>query len=151
MTKQLRIFTAFGFILASTVFTSCGANGSAFAPVNPPAGKGVVYIYRTPSFVGWVATGSLKIKGTSITNISNGGYFPYVGPPGDTVFTSKIDWNRKVTVRVEQGKPKYLKAEFGLTGAVAVTSGRILKLTEVPPSVGQIEIKECKLLEPVSR
>jgi hypothetical protein len=148
MKKPLIIVTAFGCLLASTVFTSCGANGSAFTPVSPPSGKGVVYIYRTPSFVGCAATGTLKTNGFSTTIVSNGGYFPYVGPPGDTTFTSKIDWNRKVTVRVEQGNPKYLKAEFAGAG---MQKARILKLTEVPPSLGASEITECKLLEPVAR
>jgi hypothetical protein len=144
MNKFLMIVTAFGCVVISTVFTSCGANGTSFVPVNPPPGKGVVYIYQQTR-LGCVATGTLKANGNLITIIRHGGYFPYVGQPGDTIFVTKIDWNRKATVRVEQGKSKYLKAE------IAQPTARILKLTEVPASIGASEIKECKLLEPISR
>ncbi len=143
--KTPNYFISFGLFLGSCCLAGCGVNGTAYAPVTPPPGKGVVYVYRKPSFVGCVAEGMLRANGVPVTILSNGGYFPYVGPPGDTLFTSKIDWNRRATVRVQHGKAKYLKAEFG--GPTA----RVLELTEVSPSVGQSEITECKLLDPISR
>lgn len=146
MKKPQFIAVVFGCGLGFLALTNCGSQGAAFTPVKPPPGKGVVYVYRQPSVFAWAITPTLSADGVPITKVSNGGYYPYLGPSGDTLFVAKTESSKRATVRVEQGKSKYLKGEmiFGRTKG-------LLKLTEVPSSVGRSEITECKLLEPLAR
>lgn len=146
MNKSLIVGLAFGCSLASSALTSCGSSGAAFNPANPPPGKGIVYIYRQPSIFAWAISATLTANGVPVTKVSNGGYFPYVGQPGDTLFVAKTESSKRATVRVEQGRSKYLKGEM-----IFGRSKGLLKLTEVPPSLGASEIKECKLLDPITR
>lgn len=123
---------------------SCGSTGGNFQPVKPPPGKGVVYVYRQPSFAGAPVYGTVKANGNPVTKIKNGGYFPYVGPPGDTVFSVATEAKDEATVTVAENKPKYLKTTVGM----GLFIGR-LKFSEVSPAIGSSEIVECELLDPI--
>lgn len=131
--------------LASTLFAGCGATGAAFKPVDPiPAGKGVVYIYRQPSYLGAGVFGTLTANKIPITKIRNGGYFPYVSNPGPVHFEVTTEATNEANVTVDAGQEKYLKTTIGMGLFVGH-----LKLSEVSPEIGRREIGECKLLEPV--
>ena len=133
-----------GFLLGAVMLTGCGASSSAFTPVNPiPAGKGVVYVYRKPSMMGAAVYGTVKANGQPVTKIRNGGYYPYVGPPGKAHFTVKTEATNEADVMVEKGTEKYLKTTIGMGFFVGH-----LKFSEVSPEIGRSEIAECKLLEP---
>ncbi len=146
MNKPQILANALGVAFATFALNSCGTNGAEYTPVNAPPGKGVVYIYRSPSMFAAAISATLTADGVPITKVKNGGYFPYVGPTGDTLFVAKTESSKRATVRVENGKSKYLKGEM-IWGR---TKG-LLKLREVSPSVGQSEIADCKLLAPIPR
>ena len=136
-----------GLLLGAMLLTSCGAGGPAFKPVSPiPAGKGVVYVYRQSSFVGGGVFGTVKANNKPITKIRNGGYFPYIAPPGNNHFSVTTETTNEANVMVEKGAEKYLKTTVGMGLFVGH-----LKFTEVSPELGKSEITGCKLLEPVSQ
>ncbi len=127
------------------VIIGCSASGSAFKPVNPiPADKGVVYIYREPSFAGSGVFGTVTANKTPITKIKNGGYFPFVASPGNVHFEVSTETTNEADVMVEAGKEKYLKTTIGMGFLVGH-----LSFSEVSPEIGKREISECQLLEPV--
>jgi len=134
-------------IAASTgimLLASCGSTVGNFQPVTPPPGKGVVYVYRQPDFGGAAVYGTVKANENPVTKIKNGGYFPYVGPQGDTVFSVATEARDEATVTVDAKKPKYLKTAIGM----GLFVGR-LKFSEVSPAIGSSEIVKCKLLDPI--
>jgi hypothetical protein len=132
-------------LLAFFLIAGCGASGPAFKPVDPiPAGKGVVYIYRSSSLVGAAVYGTATADKTPLTKVKNGGYFPYVGNPGPVHFEVSTEATNEADVTVEAGKEKYLKTTIGMGFAVGH-----LKFSEVSPEIGKAEISECKLLDPI--
>lgn len=142
-TKTNRVHVC--FILTSALIAGCSASGPAFKPVDPiPTGKGVVYIYRAPGFVGSGVYGTVTANKTPITKIKNGGYFPYISNPGPVHFEVSTEATNEADVTVETGKEKYLKTTIGMGFFVGH-----LKFSEVSPEIGKKEISECKLLEPI--
>jgi hypothetical protein len=123
----------------------CTASGPAFKPVQPiPDGKGVVYIYREPGFVGSGVYGTVTANKAPITKIRTGGYYPYVANPGPVHFEVSTEATNEADLTVETGKEKYLKTTVGMGFFVGH-----LKFSEVSPEIGRKEIGECKLLEPI--
>ncbi len=90
--------------------------------------------------------GTVRADGKAVTDVKNGGYFPYVGKPGDTKFEIHTEASNEATVNVESGIEKYLKVTVGMGFFVGH-----LHLTEVSPEIGKKEIAECKLLEPATQ
>lgn len=131
-------------LFAAALMSSCGASGPGFKPVTPPAGKGVVYIYRQSSMVGAGVFGTVKANNTPITRIKNGGYYPYIASPGNNHFTVSTEATNEADVAVEKGSEKYLKTTIGMGLLVGH-----LKFSEVSPEIGRNEISGCKLLEPI--
>ncbi|MBK8815599.1 MAG: DUF2846 domain-containing protein [Methylococcaceae bacterium] len=124
----------------------CSASGPAFKPVNPiPYDKGVVYIYREPSFAGSGVYGTVTANKMPITKIKNGGYFPFIANPGNVHFEVSTETTNEADVTVEVGKEKYLKTTVGMGLLVGH-----LNFSEVSPEIGKREISECKLLEPIT-
>lgn len=128
---------------ALAVFAAgCSASGAAFKPLEPiPSDKGVVYIYRQPSFVGSAVYGTVTADAKPVTKIQNGGYYPYVASPGPVHFEVTTEATNEADVDVEAGKAKYLKTTIGMGFLVGH-----LSLTEVSSEIGKQEIGECKLL-----
>jgi hypothetical protein len=123
------------------------ASGPAFKPVDPiPEGKGVVYIYREHAFMGAgsAVTSDVSVNNAPITNILNGGYYPYISDPGTKHFEVSTETTNEANVVVEAGKEKYLKTTLGMGFVVGH-----LNLTEVSPEIGKKEIAECNLLDPI--
>ncbi|MGZ7049253.1 MAG: hypothetical protein ACXVHO_04530 [Methanobacterium sp.] len=132
-------------VVGATLMSGC-ASGPLFQPVNPiPSNKGVVYIYRQPSFLGGGLFGTATANAAAFTKIRNGGYYPYVSDPGPVHFEVSTEATNEADVVVEAGKEKYLKTTVGIGFLVGH-----LHLTEVSPDIGKNEIKECKLLDPIS-
>ncbi|HEX7916292.1 hypothetical protein, partial [Rudaea sp.] len=79
-TRRIAILT---LILLAAMLTGCGASGPAYKRMDPPMnGQGIVYIYRQPGHIGMGVHGVVRANGKAVTDIKNGGYFPYVGMPG---------------------------------------------------------------------
>jgi hypothetical protein len=132
-------------LLGAIFLTSCGASGPSFTQVTPPAGKGVVYIYRQSSMIGPGVFGTAKVNGRPITKIKNGGYYPYIATPGNNHFEITTEATNEANVMVEKGSQKYLKTTVGM----GLLVGR-LKFSEVSPEIGKNEISGCKLLKPIA-
>lgn len=131
-------------LVVAALLTGCGASGPGFKRIDAPAdGQGVVYIYRQPSGLGMAVHGTVRANGKVVTDVKNGGYYPYVGSPGDTKFEIRTEATNEATINVETGVEKYLKVTVGMGFFVGH-----LHLTEVSPEIGKREIAECKLLEP---
>jgi hypothetical protein len=125
--------------LAAGGLAGCTPEVPKFKPVEPiPAGQGVIYLYR-PLVPGEDALlGTLTVNRRPITQLKNGGYFPYTaaGPVYFQLITS--DPNRtllsRAAVRVEPGREKYLKIS---------KVGDRLKFTPVMPADARPEIAAC--------
>jgi len=134
---------AFAVVL-TVLLTGCGASGPAFRPIDAPTdGRGVVYIYRQSSGLGAGVHGTVRANGTPVTDVKNGGYFPYVGAPGPVKFEVTTEATNDATVNVEPGIEKFLKVTVGMGFFVGH-----LHLTEVSPDIGKKEIADTQLLEP---
>jgi hypothetical protein len=143
-TNSLKIVSTF---FAAIIITGCSASGLAFKPLaSIPQGKGVVYIYRSPSYMGSGVYGTVTANNTPITKIKNGGYFPFISSPGPVHFTVTTEATNEADVNIENGKEKYLKTTVGM----GFLAGH-LKFSEVSPEIGKKEISECNLLEPIGK
>lgn len=134
-------------LVVAALITGCSASGPAFKPLSAiPPDKGVVYIYRSPSYMGSGVYGTVTANTTPITKIKNGGYFPFLSSPGTVHFTVTTEATNEADVVVEPGKEKYLKTTIGM----GFLAGH-LKFSEVSPEIGRKEIAECNLLEPIEK
>lgn len=142
--RLMRHFAITPLLLIAALLCGCGASGPAFRPIEMPTnGQGIVYIYRQPSGLGAGVHGTVRANGKAVTDVKNGGYFPYVAPAGDVKFEVRTEASNEATVNVESGVEKFLKVTVGMGFFVGH-----LHLTEVSPEIGKKEIAECKLLDP---
>ena len=128
------------------VMSGCATSGPAFQKVeNIPADKGLVYIYRSPSFKGAAVSYDVHVKNNGndkvVTNLKNGGYFPYLASAGENELWAKTEAKSSVTLDVKPGETYYVKGGIRMGFAV----GRP-ELTMQSADVGASEIGECKLL-----
>lgn len=128
-----------------------GAVGTAFAPVTPPAGKHVVYFYRNSSIVGAAATFALKVDASEITEVTNGGYYPYVTEPGQHVIYLKrlaspsliaaiseaVGYEECGRFTVEADSALYMRYKLNSLSGQA-------SFEEVPPEEAMGELKKLK-------
>lgn len=116
-----------------------------FQPVDSiPAGKALVYIYRTAEFTGSAVHYSVSVNGTPISRVHlyNGGYFVYFAEPGQNIFTAEVSKeSTTAVVNAEVGKTYFVKGSI----RVGTWVGRPF-LETVEDYVGLDEIQKCKLL-----
>ena len=98
--------------------------------MTPPPSKGVLYIYRKPSFAGAGGSVTVKVSAKKIGMLGLGGYHAMVLPPGDVVvtITSPPSFVKDVIATVEAGKATYVRMP------------RFIALESVPEAVGAAEI-----------
>ena len=150
-------FSVILIFIPALFFTSCSSlNGPLFKPVmDIPPEESVVYIYRMDdvekkAFV-------IEYNDKEICILENGGYFPFFVKKGKVKLTSSIDYNfftsglvdlaagkKDFVFEADAGKSYYVKCHT--TGAVA----QELSIQIVPENFGSKNIKECRLLEPVT-
>ena len=132
-------------ILAASVMlmTGCAATlGPQFESVTAiPSGKALIYIYRTPKFVGSAVAFEIHHGDKVITRLASGGYYPYITDPGTVELWAKTEARSSVTLHVRAGETRYVKGEVG----VGFFVGRP-KLEIVGNITGSKEIAECKLI-----
>ena len=132
-------------ILAASVMlmTGCAATlGPQFESVTAvPSGKALIYIYRTPKFVGSAVGFDIHHGDKVITHLASGGYYPYITDPGTVELWAKTEAKSSVTLHVRAGETRYVKGEVG----VGFFVGRP-KLEVVGNIIGAKEITECKLI-----
>ena len=116
-------------VLTCLLLVGCYSTGAAFRPVTPPPSKGVLYIYRKPSFVGAGGRMNVMVSARKIGTLGLGGYHAVVLPPGDVVVTiSYASFVKDVIATIVPGKATY------------VCMPRFIDLQVVPESVGAAEV-----------
>lgn len=132
-------------IICSCILIGCTTTGPKFTPISPiPEGKGLVYIYRSSSFIGCAVYGTVKANGTPIFKITNGGYYPYISDPGLVNISVTTEATNTATVDVKKGEEHYLKTTIGMGFFVGH-----LSFSEVSKDMGEREIKNCNLISSI--
>ncbi|MEI7662273.1 MAG: DUF2846 domain-containing protein [Bacteroidota bacterium] len=102
-------------MLSVIVFCSFTAVAQDFQPVKEiPAGKALVYIYRTSSIVGAAVSYSINANQVKVSEarLKNGTYMVYFADPGKIMFWGQvINYRKEVTLEVEAGKTYYIKGD----------------------------------------
>jgi hypothetical protein len=145
MQKMFVRLVCLSVILMTVTIAGCSATGRPFVHVDPiPDGKGIVYVYRPDRTVGCAVSGTIRANGVPITNVKNGGYYPYVADPGRVNLNVTTEVENSTDITVEAGREKYVKTTVGMGFFLGH-----LKLGEVSSDVGEREIRECRLLDPM--
>ncbi len=107
---------------------------------SPEPDTGIIYLYRVGSMVGGNNVFYLFANDEAITRIGNGGYYPYVSPPGNVTFSTRLRPSaaqrlmavvvaaRKpqdmITIPVEAGEVYYVRFDYyGRAGLVEREKG----------------------------
>jgi hypothetical protein len=137
---RLRVLLAAAAALA---LAACAASGPPFEPVEPPAGKALVYIYRPELGYGPLVRFHVAVGGKYLVWLIRGGYFPYLAAPGETEFTAGTEGEASVTENLRAGHTYYLLARA--TEGYWVPRPR---LEFVPEEEAEEELESCVLLPP---
>lgn len=145
-----RLIRGLATLVAITLLGACAASGPRYeAAAQPPAGKGLVYIYRPGKFMGGGVVFDVhagpKSDNHAIVELQSGGYFPYYAEPGELELWSKTESTSSVTVDVKAGSTAYVRGSIGVGFFIGRPS-----LEVVDGTTGAREIRECKLLQPAT-
>lgn len=141
-TRVLRIPNMCWLLLVILLLQGCASLGPAYTKVEQiPENKGLIYIYRPSSIVGGGISPDVKVGGTVIATLYNGGYYPYFANPGEVELWAKTESKSAVTLDVKPGETYYVKGTIG----VGFFVGRP-HLIVVSPEEGAKEIAACKLI-----
>lgn len=145
-------------LLAITVtlfFVGCAStlSGPLFKPVTDiQTDKSVVYLYRPNDDKSTEFT--ITYRGNEICVLENGGYFPFFVKEGKVVISSSPNFKMFVTGLAQTGGSEdfIFKAEKGKYYYVLcqASQGNELSMKLMPENFGISDIKECRLLEPIS-
>lgn len=143
MARNKTSFVSVIIILGVALLLSgCASLGPVYQkPDRIPEDKGLVYLYRSSSFVGGGVSYDIKVGEIVITTLYNGGYYPYFAAPGEVELWAQTESKSSVTVDVKAGQTYYVKGTVGIGFIV----GRP-HLALVSTDVGEKEIVECKLI-----
>jgi hypothetical protein len=134
----LRFLVAVAVVLALGSIVGCAPR---FVPVTSvPPDQGLVYIFRPGSPLGAAILYTVTANGVPVVRLRNGGYYPYVTPPGQVVFSAQTETSSSVAINVAPGGTYYLRGML-MMGAFV---GRPM-LEELPAAVGASEIARCRL------
>ncbi len=143
MKSELKFIRTFILLLLLSSVFGCAAGGPAFQRISSiPEEKGLIYIYRSKSFVGSAVRYNVHAGDKVIGILHNGGYFTYLADPGELEIWAKTEAKGSVTLDVLSGKEHYVKGSLG----VGIVVGRP-KLIIVGTETGTREIKKCKLTQ----
>jgi len=144
--------------LALAVFCmGCSSGGPMFKPITYlPADQSVIYLYRLNDDENKEFTITYNEK--EICVLENDGYFPFYVNEGKVKISAAVNFNfftsglvdlaalnTNFVFEAEIGKSYYIKCNS--VGAL----GQELSIRLVPENFGINNIKECRLLEPISQ
>jgi len=152
--RVARLLAVVATVLIVSSGSGCGTSGPAFQQETLVAGDSVVYVFRQSRSAGSASAFKLFANGEHVTNLSNGGYFPYPTPPGKVHLKAEMKANAlnwgvglaltakpEIELEIESGKAYYVEFEFGGMGGP--------KLTRVDEAVGLASIRECRRTNPL--
>ena len=142
---NLCVVAAFVAILCGCVST---ATGLVYKKIDhTPKGMAIVYIYRSPKFTGhWVSFGLFASDADGdkkIVELRGGGYYPYYTRPGKLHLYANTETTSSLTMLLNAGDQRFVKVTM-IPGAMVAKP----LLTEVTAEIGELEIKECRLIQP---
>jgi hypothetical protein len=141
--KKMRTVLVSCLCLVAVFFLAGCASGPQFERVAPiPAGKSVVYVYRSRSIFGRAAIGTLDVNDKPTAAMRSGGYYPCICDPGEVKLSVTTEATNTATLSVKAGEEHFVKT----TVSMGVFIGH-LHLNEVSSDVGLDEIAGCCLLE----
>jgi hypothetical protein len=130
------------------VLAGCSTSGPAFQEENPAEARALVYVYRQSKTGGSASAFKIFANGQHITNMSNGGYFPYSAPVGQLDLSAKIKANvlnfgfflpfvakPELRLDVAPGETYFVELQFGSVSGT--------KLIQVDGRVGLQQIRSC--------
>lgn len=121
----------------SLLLTACGATGTQFSGLTPPAeGKSKIYVYRTSSMKGSGIHYDVHANDQTIGHIRNGGYISQELEPGNYEIWAKTEVRRSVNVSLIANQIQCVKASVGFGAFI----GRP-KLEQVPLAQCNTEIQ----------
>ncbi len=119
--------------LTSLFLSACGATGSHFTEMTPPAeGKGKIYVYRPSSMFGGGVHYNVHANDALIGDIRNGGYLSAELEPGNYEVWGKTEARRSVTIPLRANEIQCVKAGVGMGAFV----GR--------PKLNHVSIDQCR-------
>ncbi len=88
--EKFLVTTLVGFLFPLVVWLQgCATtSGPLFKQSPVPEGKAVLYFYREWDFRGAALNHELYVNGDYLTEVTNGGYIPYVADPGQVNIVS---------------------------------------------------------------
>ncbi len=149
--------TLITFLLTSSLaallgVAGCSTSGPAFQEEAVTGDRALVYIFRESAVGGSASAFKIFANGEHITNMSNGGYYPYSAAAGKLELKAKIKANAlnfglgitftaqpELALDVVGGETYFVQFEFGSLG------GPKLKL--VDRQVGLDKIRDCNKTE----
>lgn len=147
------------FIIFLSVFLTGCASGPKFSPVTSVAPeKALVYMYRTSALFGSASSYRIWINDAHVTDMGNGGYYPYLADPGELVFKMKVNTDilqvlgigllhfvlekekPVLKIHVEAGKTYYVKHKW----SSLMKMGNVAVMVLVDEETGLREIVKCR-------
>ncbi len=143
----VRIGLALLAIISSLGCATGNVLGTPFEKISTvPSHAGIVYMYRASKsdevallhrrFEEWRY---VMANGEVVASLFEGGYYPYVAPPGRTEFKM---YDHSISVEVEAGHIYFVRAKAKI-GFFSVQS--LLEL--VPVEIAEKEIKDCRIMK----
>jgi hypothetical protein len=136
------------------ILGGCSTSGPAFQQENPATDRALVYIYRQSRAGGSASAFKIFANGQHITNMSNGGYFPYSAPAGPLDLSARIKANvlnfgvglafvdkPEVKLDVVPGETYFVELQFGSMSGT--------KLIQVDAESGLQQIRSCNRTETI--
>lgn len=142
-------------LLAPLTLSGCGTSGPKFQEASPESERALVYIFRKSAAGGSASAFRIHANDVYITDMSNGGYFPYQAAPGDlhlkaVIKPNALNWGPlmymtdkpELDIQVESGKTYFVEFEFGGMGGP--------KLTLLDDQTAPERMRDCRQTEPKS-
>jgi hypothetical protein len=146
-------------VVLAVSFMGCSSlSGPLFKPAAEiPTDKSIIYLYRPNDDRNTEFT--IEYNNMEICVLENGGYFPFFVEEGKVEISSSVNFKMFATglldIAVAGTTEFYLQAEPGKSYYIqcqAIESGgNKLFIKSVPENFGINDIKECRLLEPISQ
>jgi hypothetical protein len=121
------------------------AKGPVFTPVTVPAGKAVVYFFRTDKFAMSANTIFMSIPhaANNCFGMVTAGYYPFVTDPGSlTVSSAARGGQKQFTIDLKAGDVKYVKVDFN-SDFIPKTFYQEIAPAEALPEISQYRMIEA--------
>lgn len=125
------------------LLSACSNLGDKFdAPIKPANNEALVYFYRPSRLFGSAISYDIKDNNKTVTNLPNGGYYPYKTNAGQKTFTARTESEEEIHLSLENGKTYFIRGKIHMGFLVGSPSLRLVDSTKALK-----EIQECNIVE----